>query len=266
LKKRSRGLFILSSNVTRSRVPSTVIVEGQKRPEDYRLNLQRQTVLSGASIKDSTEFPAKWNLFQPNEIAVQSEARARGNMTDAEEIRERNDIAASLKGDGEAYRRLVVQYQNLIAGQMRRFSQDPLVLEELVQEVFVEAYLSLKSFRGKAPFLHWLRTLATRTGYRYWKSQARRRRQEAELPDNLPELPADPDAFDRFEAEDMLFHLLAKLAPDERLVLTLFYFDDCETHEIAAQTGWTRAAVKVRLHRARNRLKEFLKDKEYENV
>lgn len=186
-------------------------------------------------------------------------------MTDTEETDERADIAASLKGDGEAYRRLVVKHQQLIAGHMRRFSQDPLVLEELVQEVFVEAYLSLKSFRAKTPLVHWLRTLATRTGYRYWKCQARRRRREADLPDDVPELPTDPDAFNRFEAEDMLFHLLAKLAPEDRLVLTLFYFDDCQTEEIAAQTGWTRAAVKVRLHRARNRLKEFLKDKEYNN-
>lgn len=181
-------------------------------------------------------------------------------MTDGD--KEREDIAASLKGDGEAYRRLVVQYQNLIAGQMRRFSQDTAVLEELVQEVFVEAYLSLKSFRGSAPFLHWLRRLATRTGYRYWKLQTRRHARETTLPDDLPELPAEPGSLTCSEAGEMLFHLLARLNPEDRLVLTLFYFDDCETQEIADRTGWSRTAVKVRLHRARNRLKELLEEKE----
>jgi RNA polymerase sigma-70 factor (ECF subfamily) len=174
---------------------------------------------------------------------------------------DRADIAASLKGDGEAYRRLVVRYQARIAGQMRRFSQDPVALEELLQEVFVEAYLSLKSFRGEAPFLHWLRRVATRTGYRYWKTQARRRERETELPEHLPELPPDPGALTHFEAGDVLFHLFEKLAPDDRLALTLFYFDDCGTKEIAEQTGWSRTSVKVRLHRARNRLKVFLKEK-----
>lgn len=183
------------------------------------------------------------------------------SMTDTNNIREQADIAASLKGDGEAYRRLVVQYQGRIAGQMRRFSQDPVVLEELVQEVFVEAYLSLKNFRGRAPFLHWLRRLATRTGYRYWKTQARRREREDDLPDEMPEMPAEPGALTQFEAGDLLFHLFGKLAPDDRLVLTLFYFDDCGTNEIAEQTGWSRTSVKVRLHRARNRLKEFLKER-----
>jgi RNA polymerase sigma-70 factor (ECF subfamily) len=195
----------------------------------------------------------QWNLFQKSDV--------RDSMTEPDYSKEQTDIAASLKGDGEAYRRLVVQYQGLIAGQMRRFSQDPVVLEELVQEVFVEAYLSLKSFRGNAPFLHWLRTLATRTGYRYWKRQALRRGREDELPEELPELPAEPGALTHFEAEDMLFHLLEKLAPDDRLILTLFYFDDCKTNDIAEQTGWSRASVKVRLYRARNRLKEFLNEK-----
>jgi hypothetical protein len=128
------------------------------------------------------------------------------STTFTDNSREREDIAASLKGDGEAYRRLVVQYQGLIAGQMQRFSRDPVVLEELVQEVFVEAYLSLKSFRGSAPFLHRLRTLATRTGYRHWKRPARRRERETELPENLPEIPTEPGALTCFEAEDLLFH------------------------------------------------------------
>lgn len=178
-------------------------------------------------------------------------------ITNADYTEERDDIAASLKGDGEAYRRLIVKHQHLIAGQMRRFSRDPVVLEELVQEVFVEAYLSLKSFRGNAPFLHWLRRLATRTGYRYWKLQTRRHARETTLPDDLPKLPAEPGTLTCSEAGEMLFHLLAQLNPEDRLVLTLFYFDDCETQEIANQTGWSRATVKVRLHRARNRLKEL---------
>ena len=53
---------------------------------------------------------------------------------------DQRDIAASLKGDGEAYARLVRQYQDRVAAQMWRFTRDPVVLEELVQEVFVEAY------------------------------------------------------------------------------------------------------------------------------
>ena len=52
---------------------------------------------------------------------------------------------------------------------MRWFSRQPAVAEEMVQDVFVEAYLSLRGFRGSAPFAHWLQKIATRVGYRYWK-------------------------------------------------------------------------------------------------
>jgi DNA-directed RNA polymerase specialized sigma24 family protein len=42
--------------------------------------------------------------------------------------------------------------------------------------------------------------------------------------------------------------------------LTLFYFDECDMNEIASRTGWNRTLVKVRLHRARKRLKALLNE------
>ena len=54
-----------------------------------------------------------------------------------------SDIAATLSGDGEAYRRLVLRYQGIISQQMSRFSRDASVREELVHDIFVEAYKPL---------------------------------------------------------------------------------------------------------------------------
>ena len=170
------------------------------------------------------------------------------------------DIAASLNGDSEAYARLVRHYQDQVAAQMWRFTRDPAVLEELVQEVFVEAYLSLQGFRGRAPFLHWLRRVATRVGYRHWKSQVRKRDREEALTEtslNLATAPADPSPS---EAAEALYGLFAKLPSQDRLVLTLFYFDECDMNEIASRTGWNRTLVKVRLHRARKKLKTLLNE------
>ena len=86
---------------------------------------------------------------------------------------DRRDIHQSLVGDEEAYARIIGRYQPKIAAQMWRFSRDIVVVEELVQEAFVEAYLSLGKFKGRAPFLHWLRKIATRVGYRYWRKRSR---------------------------------------------------------------------------------------------
>jgi RNA polymerase sigma-70 factor, ECF subfamily len=173
---------------------------------------------------------------------------------------DQRDIAASLNGDGEAYARLVQHYQDQVAAQMGRFTRDPAVLEKLVEEVFVEAYLSLKGFRGRAPFLHWLRRVATRVGYRHWKSQVRKRDRGEALTETSLNLATAPADLSPFEAAEALYVLFAKLPSQDRLVLTLFYFEECDTNELASRTGWNRTLVKVRLHRARKKLKALLNE------
>jgi len=173
---------------------------------------------------------------------------------------DQGDIAASLNGDGEAYARVVRHYQDQVAAQMWRFTRDPAVLEELVQDVFVEAYLSLKGFRGRAPFLHWLRRVATRVGYRYWKSRGRKRDREEALTETSLDLAVAPEDLTPSEASEALYRLFAKMPPPDRVVLTLFYFEECDINEIASRTGWTHTLVRVRLHRARKKLKALLNE------
>ena len=88
------------------------------------------------------------------------------------------DLAAVrrvLAGDGSAYRALIERHQGRVSSMMWRFSRDAEVHRELVQEVFVQVYESLGSYRAEAPFEHWLVRIATRVGYRYWKRERRAR-------------------------------------------------------------------------------------------
>jgi len=170
------------------------------------------------------------------------------------ESADRKDIAACLNGDKDSYENLVRRYEKQITKLMWRFSRDPGVCEELVQQVFVEAYLSLKSFRGEAPFLHWLRRIGSRVGYRFWKEQARTK-SKVPLEDFDAVEMEDSDKIDPSVAAEVLHSLLARLPRAERLVLTLMYFEQCSTRDIAEQMGWTRAMVKMRALRARRKLK-----------
>ncbi len=86
---------------------------------------------------------------------------------------ERDDIRASIAGDEDAYWRIVERHGAAIQKQMRNFTRDCRQIEELAQDVFVEAYLGLKGYRGEAPFAHWLARIATRVGYAFWKSRER---------------------------------------------------------------------------------------------
>jgi RNA polymerase sigma-70 factor (ECF subfamily) len=167
------------------------------------------------------------------------------------------DVQASLGGDQDAYARLVRRHQQTIGVTMWRFTRQRQQWEELVHDVFVEAYLGLNGYQGRAPFSHWLRRIATRVGYRYWKG---RRRRERELP-----LDESPDAaIDRTEAggaqreaAETVHGLLAQLAPRDRLVITLMYLEQCSVTEIAGLTGWSESLVKVQAFRARRRLRRL---------
>ena len=168
------------------------------------------------------------------------------------------DIHAARRGDSEAYRRLIQRHQGAIAVQMRRFSRDPLTCEELVHEVFVTAYLALGSFRGDAPWLHWLRKVAVRVGYRFWKK--RRNQQDIHLTtEDWQRLQgASRSLTEDYEAAELFSRLLNQLSPSDRLILTLLYLDGCSISEAAARAGWTAMGTKLRAFRARNRLRTII--------
>ncbi len=168
---------------------------------------------------------------------------------------DRPDIKACLEGDGEAYRRLVRRYESQVSAIMWRFSRDRAVCEELVQVVFVQAYFDLAKYRGGGSFGGWLSSIAVRTGYKYWKQQAKQNAHFQLSEVDLVEYPADGQAMDAETAGRKVHELLARLPVDDRLVLTLMYFQDSGTEQIAQQMGWTRAMVKMRAYRARRRLR-----------
>ncbi len=171
------------------------------------------------------------------------------------------DIHQTRQGDPDAYRRLVERHQAHVARILWRFSRDRAVHEELVQDVFVEAYLSLNSFRGKAPFSHWLARIATRVGYRYWKEKARQKDVEPFSLAEWDQVADDTDSIEQMDADQaagLLHGLLEQLPPRDRLVLMLRYIEGCDVAETARRTGWTKTMVKVQSLRARDKLKKLV--------
>jgi len=172
------------------------------------------------------------------------------------------DVRRSRGGDPEAYRRLVERHQDYVAGILWRFSRNRRDHEELVQDVFVEAYLGLNSYRERAPFQHWLARIATRVGYRYWRERARRRKVEPfslEQWDKATENDGILDVLEPERAATLLYNLFEQLPPRDRLVLSLRYLDGCDVAETAHRTGWTQTMVKVQTLRARKRLQKMVR-------
>lgn len=169
-----------------------------------------------------------------------------------------SDVQGSLHGDGEAYARIVRRRQSQLATRMWRFTHDRTCLEELVQDVFVEAYVNLRGFKATGPFSHWLNAIATRVGYRFWKRNRLQAGRTINLQDwDLPSL-ARQDRPDPRQAGEVVHSLLGQLPPRDRLVLTLMYLEELPLAKVAEQTGWSLTMVKVQAHRARKKLRALL--------
>jgi RNA polymerase sigma-70 factor (ECF subfamily) len=170
-----------------------------------------------------------------------------------------SDISASLSGGEGAYARIVRRYEGEILRQMSHYTKNRDDLRELSQQVFVEAYRSLPRYRPDAPFLHWLRRIASRVGYRYWTIQRRDRERFVPLDDWRERVLANPpESQSPSDAAELLFELLERLSAKDRLVLTLMYFEECDVGMIAERMGWSRTLVKVRAFRARKKLRAML--------
>src|SRR3954462_3533308 len=105
-------------------------------------------------------------------------------------------IAAVLKGDAASFKPLIKKYQPRVFATARRYARRESEIEDIVQEVFLKAFQKLSSFRGEAPFEHWLMRLAVRTCYDFLRGHQRNRETPfTELSDT------ETDWLDRFVAE-----------------------------------------------------------------
>ncbi len=207
----------------------------------------------------------EWFLEGLVQAVVDSVSVVEDRRRDSPDAAEFEDVRQSRQGDSDAYRRLIERHQEQVGGILWRFSRDRIVHEELVQDVFVEAYMSLRSYRGKVPFEHWLSRIATRVGYRYWKQMARRRETESFTVEEWDQVADGPaEQMDPSEAASLIHRLLAQLPPRDRLVLTLRYLEECDVAETARRMGWTRGMVKVQALRAKKKLEKLIAKAERE--
>jgi RNA polymerase sigma-70 factor (ECF subfamily) len=160
---------------------------------------------------------------------------------------------------------LVVKYSPRVFATARRYARRESEIEDIVQEVWLKAFQKLASFRGDAPFEHWLMRLAVRTCYDFLRGHQRNRETpftELTEPETdwLDRFVSAPDSADEnAAAARLLVHrLLEQLSPPARLVITLLEIEDRSVKEIAALTGWSVPLVKVRAFRARKEMRKKL--------
>lgn len=176
-------------------------------------------------------------------------------------------VARVRAGDETAFEELFDRHRRRVAIVASKFFHRREQIEEVVQETFVKAYFALESYGGghDNSFPAWLATIATNAAYD--ELRRAKRRPESELTEaetlrlesSLRSAPGGAEEIERnVISRDFADKLLARLSPDDRLVLTLLNGEEASAAEVAALTGWSIAKVKVRAHRARATLRRTL--------
>jgi RNA polymerase sigma-70 factor (ECF subfamily) len=174
-------------------------------------------------------------------------------------------IAAVLNGDAASFEPLVQKYSPRVFATARRYARRESEIEDIAQEVWLKAFDKLNSFRGEAPFEHWLMRMTVRTCYDFLRGHQRNRESsfsELSEPENdwLERFVAAPEsASEHADAVKLLIErVMEKLSPQARLVITLLEIEDRSVKEIAQLTGWSVPLVKVRAFRARAEMRKIL--------
>jgi len=174
-------------------------------------------------------------------------------------------IAAVLKGDTASFEPLIEKYSPRVFATARRYARRDSEVEDIAQEVWMKAFQKLSSFRGEAPFEHWLMRLTVRTCYDFLRGHQRNRETAfTELSESendwLERFVSAPEtAVENADAAKQLIdRVMEKLSPPARLVITLLEIEDRSVKDIAQLTGWSVALVKVRAFRARAEMRKIL--------
>lgn len=181
------------------------------------------------------------------------------------------DLIGRLRaGDDAAYEEMVRTHAGRMMAVAQRLMRHEEDARDVVQDAFLSAFRSLDRFQGDARLSTWLHRIVVNAAL--MRLRTRRRKPEESIEDLLPTFtedghqahPASPwretadRALMRREARESVREGIERLPESYRTVLVLRDIEGLDTEEAAEAMGMTTSAVKTRLHRARQALRQLL--------
>jgi RNA polymerase sigma factor (sigma-70 family) len=169
-------------------------------------------------------------------------------------------ITEVLSGNTKAYAELVKNHQRFVFTLALRFAKNREDAEEIAQDCFVKAYKALGTFKQTAKFSTWLYTITYTTSMSFLRKKQLNTQSInddesiLQLPNNISSYQAD--LVEQKSANVYLNMAIDSLLPDDAAIITLFYLGEQSLEEIGQALHMEANTVKVKLHRARARLKE----------
>jgi RNA polymerase sigma factor (sigma-70 family) len=169
-------------------------------------------------------------------------------------------IADVLNGNPKAYAMLVKNHQRFVFTLALRFTKNREDAEEVAQDCFIKAYKSLGTFKQSSKFSTWLYTITYTTAMSF----LRKRQVDTTSIDNDENVlqlvnnisSYNADLVEQKSANVYLNIAINNLSPVDAAIITLFYLGEQSLEEIGQAMHMEPNTIKVKLHRARGRLKE----------
>lgn len=222
-----------------------------------------------------------------NLLALTSESREQSNVRGSEagrQLKSGGSIAGgqpsperdqflverAQRGDKDAFRQLVVAYQERLFTVVRGMVRNQEDAQDITQDVFIKAYASIGSFQGQSSFYTWLYRIAVNMTIDYRRRKGRR--QESSFDEKI-----DPDAAEGAELPDArvlspqrayldkelggkIRQAMESLPEDQRTAIVLRELEGLSYKEIADMMECSQGTVMSRLFYGRKKLQEILKD------
>jgi RNA polymerase sigma-70 factor (ECF subfamily) len=224
-------------------------------------------VLRQREFRPQTQLPRKCSghTSEPKIFSVKGTSAFRkkdivfAGMTEAEVI------AKAQAGDAECFEALYAMHKRRVFSLCLRMTGDHAQAEDLTQEAFLQLYRKIASFRGESAFSTWLHRLSTNIVL----MQFRKRDIPETSLEQVPESQQEDQAAKEFGTRDNVLHgaidritlekAMGELPPGYRMIFVLHDIEGYEHNEIAEILGCSIGNSKSQLHKARQKLRTFLR-------
>jgi len=178
-------------------------------------------------------------------------------------------IAQLQQGDEPAFKKLVDEWQHMVYNTALGIVQNEEDADDITQEVFIQVYQSVSSFKGESKFSTWLYRITVSKALDHEKRKKRKKRFAfvQSLFGNDEKEPFQPAEFnhpgvqmEKKERAAELFHALKQIPDKQRIAFTLHKLEGQSYQEVAEIMNTTLYAVESLIARAKTNLREILAD------
>ena len=176
-------------------------------------------------------------------------------------------VEKAKKGDANSFEILVIKYQRRIFNLIFRLTNEPDIVEDIAQEVFIKAYKALKDFKGKSSFSTWIYRITVNTCLNHIKSNKRNLYKSLE-DDSYEEgydtashnLMNTEHVIERHELSKKIEEAINSLNQEQKAIIVLRDIEGFSYEDIGRILDCPTGTVRSRLFRARKELKSILEN------